>query len=125
MFADTPVYLTHTSLRDDLGAIGTVPFRYLMFNLPGKIQVGILADITTRLDLVFKALQNPQVPQMFLIKPSVAEMETPPYCVRWTFTNSIESSLREFTVNKTSSFINLLILILHCTENSLNKVQLL
>ena len=33
LFADMPVYLTHTSLRDDLGAIGTVPFRYLMFNL--------------------------------------------------------------------------------------------
>ena len=65
LFADVPVYLTHTSLVNDLKAIGKVPFRYLTFNLPNNIQVGIIADIYTRLDLVFKALQNPGVPQLF------------------------------------------------------------
>ena len=101
MFADTPVYLTHTSLRDDLGAIGTVPFRFLMFNLQNNIQVGILADITTRLDLVYKSIKDPKVSQLLKLKPSVTEMETPPYCVRWTFVSSAEASLREYTSAKT------------------------
>ena len=63
IFADTPVYLSHTSLTNDLSAIGKIPFRFLMFNLPNSIQVGIIADIYTRLDLIFKALQNPIVSQ--------------------------------------------------------------
>ena len=97
-----PVYLTHTSLVTELTAIGKVPFRYLIFNLPNSIQVGLIADIYIRLDLVSKALQNPAVPQLLQLKASVIEMETPPYCVRWTFTNSIEASLREYTITKTT-----------------------
>ena len=102
IFSDIPVYLTHTSLVSELTAIGKVPFRYLIFNLPNSIQVGLIADIYTRLDLVSKALMNPAVPQLLQLKASVIEMETPPYCVRWTFTNSIEASLREYTITKTA-----------------------
>jgi len=41
---DIPVYLTHTSLVNDLKAIGRVPFRYLLIQMPCGTQVGTLAD---------------------------------------------------------------------------------
>ena len=71
-----------------------------MFNLPQGIQVGMFADGNTRIDLVYKALSNPQVHQLLEPKENAIEMETPPYCVRWTYSHSLESSMREYTLNK-------------------------
>ena len=62
IFADTPIHLTHTALIGetqfkDLSPIGKQPFRFLVMALPNSaLTVGILADIYTRIDLIFKAI---------------------------------------------------------------------
>ena len=114
LFSEVPVYLTHTSLIQDLKAIGKVPFRFLMFNLPNSIQVGIFADSNTRIDLVYKALSNPSVHQLLLPKQNAVEMETPPYCVRWTYSHHMEASMREYTLNKTQEQKERIISLFNC-----------
>ena len=62
IFVDTPVHLTHTALVGetafkDLSPIGKQPYRFLALSLPNStLTVGILADIYTRIDLVYKAM---------------------------------------------------------------------
>ena len=43
---DTPVYLTHTSLVEDIRAIARVPFRFIVLPLPIGAHLTILADPT-------------------------------------------------------------------------------
>ena len=113
IFADTPVHLTHTALLaeenvafKDLSPIGKQPYRFMAFNLPNHLSVGVLGDIETRIDLVYKALEGGQLSQVLGItgpngtKPSVVEIQTPPYCVRWTFNLSLEETMREHTNQK-------------------------
>ena len=106
LFADSPVHLTHTALIEDEGAakdlspIGKQPYRFLAFNLgPSGVTVGILADIYTRIDLVYKSLAGANIPKALYLteanpRASVVEIQTPPYCVRWTFNLSLEESIR-------------------------------
>ena len=64
LFADTPVHLTHTALIadesafKDLSPIGRQPYRFLSFALSHGLTVGILGDIETRVDLLYKALSG-------------------------------------------------------------------
>ena len=113
LFADTPVHLTHTALLaedtlspKDMSPIGKQPYRFLTFSMSNGISVGVLGDIETRIDLFYKALKGSNLPQLLGLtgpdatKPSVVEIQTPPYCVRWTFTLSLEETMREFTNSK-------------------------
>lgn len=65
MFADIPIYLTHTYLlsdddNKDFNPCGVRPFRLLMLNFAHcDIKVGIIVgDIQTRVDLLYKSLEN-------------------------------------------------------------------
>ena len=60
----------------------------------------MFADTNTRIDLVYKALSNPSVHQLLKPRQNAIEMETPPYCVKWTYSHSLEASLREYTLKK-------------------------
>ena len=107
MYADTPVHLTHTAFFSephlkDLSPIGKQPYRFLAMAVPdSNLTVGVLADLYTRLDLGYKAVAGSQVANLLGgQKPSVVEIQTPPYCVRWTFSLSLEDSVREFTNSK-------------------------
>ena len=37
LFADIPVYLTHSSPSNDLSTMGKMPFRFLMYNLNNSV----------------------------------------------------------------------------------------
>ena len=112
IFADTPVHLTHTALVEeesalkDLSPIGRQPYRFLIFALPLGLSVAVLGDIETRIDLIYKALIGYNLPSALGItgpnrsRASVVEIQTPPYCVRWTFNLSHEETIREFTNSK-------------------------
>jgi len=63
------VHLTHTALLaeesvafKDLSPIGKQPYRFLTFALSSGLSVGVLGDIETRIDLVYKALEGANVP---------------------------------------------------------------
>ena len=107
LFADTPVHLTHTALigemeDKDMSPIGKQPYRFLAFSLENNVTVGVLADIFTRMDLIHKALVGSNLHTALHLsgsmpKASVVEIQTPPYCVKWSFNLSLEESMREFT----------------------------
>ena len=99
--------MTHTALLGDsavkdLSPIGKQPYRFLTFSLTHGLTVGVLANIFTRIDLIYKALVGSNLPEALHLtgrnpRASVVEIETPPYCVRWTFSLSVEESVREYT----------------------------
>jgi len=51
--ADVPVYPTHTSLTDNINAIGEVPFRFVIFRMPCGAQLCTLADGFTKIQRVY------------------------------------------------------------------------
>ena len=78
LFADNPVHLTHTAFIDeenggekDLSPIGKQPYRFLAFNLGSSgVTVGILANIYTRVDLVYKSLVGANIPKALFLTDS-------------------------------------------------------
>lgn len=81
MFADTPVHLTHTAFVSepqlkDLSPIGKQPYRFLAMAVPdSNLTVGVLADIYTRVDLVYKAISGSKLANLLGgLKPSVVEI---------------------------------------------------
>lgn len=67
IFADSPYHLTHTAFIEvdedkDLSPIGRQPYRLMFFQLENDVTVGMLADLFTRIDLVYKALVGSKLP---------------------------------------------------------------
>ena len=91
-----PVFLTHTSLDEDLNSIGRVPVRYLQFYFPemAGLTITCLTDPDTDINQVYNALGE-WVVQFTEIEKSLEShfqkatpptaISTPDYCVRWTF----------------------------------------
>ena len=53
--------------------------------------------------MVYKALAGSRLANILGgVKSTVVEIQTPPYCVRWTYSLSLEESLREWTNNRDS-----------------------
>ena len=103
-FAEVPIYMTHTFLLsdddyEDYNPCGVRPIRYCMLNFEEfDLQAGVLVDdISTRIDLLHLSLQNSELMKLLTKNNSEIADNTPPYCVRWTFTSSLDESIREFT----------------------------
>ena len=66
--------------------------------------MGVLANMFTRADLIYRALAGSNLPETLHLtggdrnsRAHVIEIQTPPFCVRWTFNLSVEESVREYT----------------------------
>ena len=106
-FQDIPVFLTHTSLDEDLNSIGRVPVRYLLFYFPemAGLTITCLSEPDTDMNQVYNALGE-WVAQFTEIEKSLEShfqkslpaevIKTPDYCVLWTFKQTDLGIFREY-----------------------------
>ncbi|CDW82119.1 UNKNOWN [Stylonychia lemnae] len=99
---DIPLYLTHTSLLDDMSQIGKIPYRYVIFQLSELFKLTIISDplldINDLNDFVRSYIDKDMSQQLILTHKaeSPIELETPQGCVYWQYIQHREHNLRSF-----------------------------